>query len=93
MVYVGKTASSFQEVIPAAYYQRIESLFVPLGEQKWGMFNPETSNLQMHSQQEPGDEDLMDLAALHTILNGGTVYAVAPQQVPGDAPVAAVLRY
>ncbi|BDA75634.1 hypothetical protein CAL7716_098000 [Calothrix sp. PCC 7716] len=89
----GKTANSIQEVVPAAYYQRIDSLFVPVGEQKWGMFNPETSNLQMHPQPEPGDEDLMDLAALHTILNGGTVYAVAPEQVPGDAPVAAVLRY
>jgi Bacterial archaeo-eukaryotic release factor family 7 len=89
----GKTANSIQEVVPAAYYQRIESLFVPVGDQKWGMFNPETSNLQMHPQPEPGDEDLMDLAAIHTILNGGTVYAVAPEQVPGDAQVAAVLRY
>jgi hypothetical protein len=35
----------------------------------------------------------MDFAALHTLLNGGTVYAVAPEQVPGNAPVAAVLRY
>mgnify|MGYP002780402779 FL=1 len=89
----GKTASSIQEVVPAAYYQRIESLFVPVGNQKWGMFNSETSNVEIHSEQEPGDEDLMDLAALHTILNGGTVYAVAPEQVPGNAQLAAVLRY
>ncbi len=89
----GKTASSIQEVVPAAYYQRIESLFIPVGNQKWGMFNSETSNVEIHSEQEPGDEDLMDLAALHTILNGGTVYAVAPEQVPGNAQLAAVLRY
>ncbi|MBW4512224.1 MAG: hypothetical protein KME64_37890 [Scytonematopsis contorta HA4267-MV1] len=89
----GKTANTIQEVVPAAYYQRIESLFVPLGQQKWGMFNSETSNLEIHSEQEPGDEDLMDLAALHTILNGGTVYAVKPEQVPGNAQLAAVLRY
>jgi hypothetical protein len=31
------------------------------------------------------DEDLLDLAALHTLLNSGTVYAVEPEQVPGVA--------
>ena len=89
----GKTANTIQEVVLAAYYQRIESLFVPLGQQKWGMFNSETSNLEIHSEQEAGDEDLMDLAALHTILNGGTVYAVTSEKVPGNAKLAAILRY
>ncbi|WP_026731103.1 baeRF7 domain-containing protein [Fischerella sp. PCC 9605] len=89
----GKTASGIQEVVPAAYYQRVESLFVAVGQQKWGMFNPDTNNVQVHSEQKAGDEDLMDFAALHTLLNGGTVYAVAPEKVPGNAPIAAVLRY
>jgi len=35
----------------------------------------------------------MDFAAIHTLLNGGTVYAVEPKAVPGDAPLAAVFRY
>ena len=35
----------------------------------------------------------MDFAAIHTLLNGGIVYAVAPKTVPGDAPLAAVFRY
>ncbi|MBD6614847.1 hypothetical protein FNW02_02985 [Komarekiella sp. 'clone 1'] len=89
----GKTANSIKEIVPAAYYQRVESLFVPVGQQKWGMFNPDTSSVQVHSEQKAGDEDLMDFAALHTLLNGGTVYAVEPEQVPGDASLAAVLRY
>jgi Bacterial archaeo-eukaryotic release factor family 7 len=89
----GKTASNIQEVVSAAYFQRVESLFVPVGQQKWGMFNPDTNSVQMHSEQQPGDEDLMDFAAMHTLLNGGKVYAVPPEQVPGDAPLAAVLRY
>ncbi|MCX7596992.1 MAG: hypothetical protein N2235_25250 [Fischerella sp.] len=89
----GKTASGIQEVVPAAYYQRVESLFVAVGQQNWGMFNPDTNSVQVHSEQKAGDEDLMDFAALHTLLNGGTVYAVAPEQVPGNAPIAAILRY
>jgi hypothetical protein len=89
----GQTANNIQEVVSAAYYQRIESLFVPVGVQQWGLFNPSTSEIQLHQKHEPGDEDLMDFAAIHTVLNGGTVYAVEPEKVPGDAPLAAVFRY
>jgi hypothetical protein len=35
----------------------------------------------------------MDLAALHTLLNGGTVYAVEPEKVPGGASIVEMLRY
>jgi hypothetical protein len=89
----GQTANNIQEVVSAAYYQRIESLFVPVGVQQWGLFNPSTSEVHLHQEHEAGDEDLMDFAALHTVLNGGTVYAVEPEKVPGDAPLAAVFRY
>jgi len=30
----------------------------------------------MHEPPEPGDEDLLDLTAIQTLINGGTVYAV-----------------
>ncbi|MCG6134935.1 MAG: hypothetical protein MET45_09760 [Nostoc sp. LLA-1] len=93
MAGTGQTASNITEAVSAAYYQRVDSLFVPVGQQKWGHFDPETGRVEVHPQQEAGDEDLMDLAAVHTLLNGGTVYAVEPEQVPGAAPLAAVLRY
>jgi hypothetical protein len=89
----GQTANNIQEVVSAAYYQRIESLFVPVGVQQWGLFNPSTSKVHLHQEHESGDEDLMDFAAIHTVLNGGTVYAVELEKVPGDALLAAVLRY
>lgn len=89
----GKAVNSIEEVARAAYYQRVESLFVPVGQQKWGMFNPDTNSIQLHSEQKPGDEDLLDFAALHTLLNGGKVYAVPPEKLPKDASVVAVLRY
>jgi hypothetical protein len=93
LVGTGQTANTIQEVVPAAYYQRIESLFVPVGVQQWGLFNPGNSQIQLHQNHEPGDDDLMDLAAIHTLLNGGTVYAVEPENVPNEAPLAAVFRY
>lgn len=37
--------------------------------------------------------DLLDLAAVQTILNGGRVFALHPEQMAGGASVAAIFRY
>ncbi|HBL11949.1 MAG TPA: hypothetical protein DD379_11170, partial [Cyanobacteria bacterium UBA11162] len=89
----GRSSSNIKEAVPAAYYGRIEELFVAVGVQQWGSFNPDTNTIDLHAEAEPGDEDLLNSAAIQTILNGGTVYAVEPDQVPDEAPLAAVFRY
>jgi hypothetical protein len=89
----GKTSTDLKEAIAAAYYGRVDSLFVATGIQQWGKFDPTTDQLQTHTEIEPHDEDLLDTAAVQTLLNGGTVYAVEPDQVPESAPLAAVFRY
>ncbi|HAA27158.1 MAG TPA: hypothetical protein DCE56_05080 [Cyanobacteria bacterium UBA8553] len=89
----GRTSTDIKEVVPAAYFSRVEQLFVPVGVQQWGLFNPDLNTIDLHSEAELGDEDLLDLAAIQTILNGGTVYAVEPEKVPDEAPLAAVFRY
>lgn len=89
----GKASNDIKEIIPAAYFQRIDSLFVPVGRQIWGDFDPDTMSVDLHAEPEPDDEDMLDFAAIHTLLNGGTVYAVEPNQVPEQAPAAAIFRY
>jgi hypothetical protein len=88
-----KTANTIEKVVSAAYFQRVETLFVPIDKTVWGVFNPEGNSIQIHAQQEIGDEDLLDLAALHTLTNGGTVYAVEQADVPEHKAIAAILRY
>lgn len=89
----GKTTTDVKEAVPAAYFGRVEQLFVPVGVQQWGNFDPETNTVYLHSEAETGDEDLLNSAAIQTLLNGGTVYAVEPDKVPDNAPLAAVFRY
>ena len=40
-----------------------------------------------------GDEDLVNLAAAHTLLNGGEVYALKAEAMPDQAMMAASFRY
>lgn len=89
----GKASNDFQDIIPAAYDGRVASLFVSLGRQQWGRFDPGRRTLDLRPQPMPGDEDLLDFAAIHTFLSGGSVYAVSPEKMPGSGLLAAVFRY
>lgn len=88
-----RASAKLARVVPAAYQGTVEDLFVAVGVQRWGVFNVDTGRVYSHQEPEPGDEDLLDFAAVHTLLRGGTVYAVPPQEVPGATPLAAVFRY
>ncbi len=88
-----QTTTDVGEAILAARHGRVDVLFVSLGIQVWGKFDQATNTVEMHRDRELGDEDLLHLAAARSILTGGTVYAVEPEQVPDGGPLAAVFRY
>ncbi|MDZ7695686.1 MAG: hypothetical protein U5R49_01750 [Deltaproteobacteria bacterium] len=89
----GETTGDVKEAVLAAHHGRIDVLFVAVGVQMWGGFDLEKDEVYVHEPREPGDEDLLDLTAIQTLINGGTVYAVSPEEVPDQALLAAVLRY
>ncbi|MBD2295780.1 hypothetical protein H6G06_20450 [Anabaena sphaerica FACHB-251] len=89
----GKAASDIKEIIPAAYYHRVDSLFVSLDEQKWGKFDPENTTVDLHPEPEPDDQDMLDFAAVHTLLNGGRVYTLESEEMPNGSTVTAIFRY
>jgi hypothetical protein len=88
-----RVADTLEKIVPAASDGRIETLFITPGAQQWGVFNSVTNQIELHSQQEAGDEPLLNLAAVQTYLKGGIVYAVEPAKVPSGTFAAAVLRY
>ncbi len=88
-----QTTETLEEIVSRAYDGRIDILFVAVGIQQWGHFEPETHQVHLHLEAEPGDEDLLDFAAVHTFLNGGTVYALRPGEMPEGKSAAAIFRY
>jgi hypothetical protein len=82
-----------EDVIIAAHWGRVETLFVPLSVHLWGIFEAKRNKLVLHKQEQPGDQDLLDLAAVQTIVNGGMVYVLEQEEVPEKAKLAAIFRY
>jgi hypothetical protein len=80
-------------IIQASFYGRIETLFVALGQQLWGRFHPETGAVELHQDKERGDGDLLNFAAIQTMMNGGTVYVAKLEEMPSRHILAAVYRY
>ena len=86
-------SDDFNEIIPGCAYSRVDTLFVPVGEHRWGRFDPETNTVEVHESQQPGDGDLLNYAAVSAYLNGATVHALTPEKMPGGRSVAATFRY
>ncbi len=89
----GQASNRIRKIIPAAYHGRIELLFVIPDLQQWGTFDPGTDEIHLHKKEKTGDEDLLESAAIQTLLNGGTVYMVGAEKMPDTDPLAAVFRY
>jgi len=89
----GRSSDAIEEVVNAAYHGRVDTVFVAVGVNLWGAFDPSTGKVLLDEEHAPGNEDLLDLAAVHTLLKGGTVYAVQPDQVPAGGALAAIFRY
>lgn len=88
-----QASEDIRTIVPAAYQGRVDTLFVALGVQQWGKFDLHSNTIQLHAEAHPNDRDLLDSAALHTLLNGGTVYALEPANMPHKVPLAATFRY
>jgi hypothetical protein len=89
----GKTSTDLDIVVPAAHQGRVAVLFVALGIQKWGVYKPRKNEVLLHEKAKATNQDLLDLAAVQTFLNGGRIYALVSERMPGLASIAAIFRF
>lgn len=88
-----RTSSDLREIILAARDGRIATLFVPLGVQRWGQFDSGARQVELHETPSAGDEDLLNVAATHTLAGRGKVFAVSTDSMPVPESAAAIFRY
>ena len=89
----GRTSREIAEIVPAAAQGRVEKLVVALGVQIWGSFLLQRGSVALHDGPAAGSEDLLDRAAIETLLNGGKVYTAEPEALPDNACIIALFRY
>ncbi|MDD4858831.1 MAG: hypothetical protein PHR56_01300 [Dehalococcoidales bacterium] len=89
----GKTAEDLSRIVTDSYSGKVYRLLIAAGAERWGTFDPYTNVVSLHAKEESCDEDLLDMAAAHTLAHRGTVHVVAPENMPDGTPAAAVLRY
>lgn len=87
------SSADLEDIVKSAADARIDTLIVGVGEQVWGSYDEDSRELERHDAQQPDNEDLLDFAAVHTLINGGTVYAVPAEHVPDGGSVVATYRW
>jgi hypothetical protein len=93
MVGLNRTSHDLRDILPFASEGRIKTFFVARDHRQWGKFDPSAHLLDVHNERAKGDQDLLDLTAYHTILNGGTVFVIDNEKVPGGGLASAIFRY
>lgn len=88
-----QASQDLRQVLPAALHGRVELLLFAEGARQFGRYDSETDTLHLSAAPRPGEGDLLDLAVGQTLLHGGAVVPLPPEQAPFESPVAALLRY
>jgi hypothetical protein len=86
--------NELKTIVAGAIHGRIGILFILDGQKNyWGKFNESRQDIEIHATKLPGDEDLLDKAAINTMIRKGTVYILEQYTMPETTPAAAILRY
>jgi hypothetical protein len=89
----GETTQDLQDIVSAANFKRVHTLFVAKNDQIWGYFDPDQNAVVFDDQNHANTEDLLNFAARKTLLYDGNVVVLPKEEVPGAGPIAAILRY
>jgi hypothetical protein len=92
--HTGLATARLPDIVMKAATGRVDQLIVASDTVVRGQYDPFTLEVHVHADEsaEPDDIDLIEMAAVETIRNGGTAHAVDRAAMPDDADAIAVLR-
>ncbi|NIM50486.1 MAG: hypothetical protein GTN69_08530 [Armatimonadetes bacterium] len=88
-----RASTNLADVIRAATDGRVATLFVEKGAQRWGTFGSAKRQMRVHDSPQPGDEELLNLAAVRAFTSGARVFVIDDNDMPTDGPIAAIFRW
>lgn len=88
-----KATADPARIITAAAHNRVETLLLNTPNEYWGLFDLETQKYEQHERRAPGSQEMLNLAALHTLRHEGTVMVLEPGVLAEEIKTAALFRY
>jgi hypothetical protein len=88
-----KSGRHINDVVKAAVYGKVDTLFIDLANEAWGKVDSDTDEVHRMDDQVDGAVDLYNHAALKTLTSDGRVYAQNREHNPEHLPLAAIYRY
>jgi len=88
----GRVCKDIAPLLQAAEGGRIEILLVSLSAELFIRHDLESGRVDLHTQYQEGDVDVLDEAVVRTVLNGGEVYGIEEDEMPEHLPLAALIR-
>ncbi|NLW85868.1 MAG: hypothetical protein GXY38_03240 [Planctomycetes bacterium] len=86
-------SNKLDTIVAAASDGRVDTLFVSVQDEAWGVYDPVARRPEIHKTRQVGDQDMLDLATVRSYLSGAAVYADIQAKMPDASPIAAVFRY
>lgn len=84
---------NLDNIVKASVIGNVDRLFIADDIEQWGAFDPENHSVTIDNKEGSGQRDLLDYAAIMTMANGGKVFVLDKELLPGLKPVGAVLRF
>lgn len=85
--------SHLADIVRSSHQGRISTLLLQDGEPIWGRYDSEDDRLVTGPGFESSGEDLLGLAAIKTLQQGGVVHVMSPDELPKKTDAVALLRY
>lgn len=89
----GRTSVDLGAILDAAVRGKVDLLLLDEHARQWGLFNTENGKVTLHERQEEESEELLGLAASHTVAHRGRIVTMDPSKMPEGSSIAAILRY
>lgn len=89
-----RTSSDINEVLPAAFQGKIDTLFIENGKDIFGVYDDKKHKVEVRENPEFTNVSLLNMAAIKTFLQGGKVYVLDRDDMPNPySKVNALFRF